>query len=241
MKRHLLAILLFAAATVVNAQEESLKPDAGSFSLEIGFSPFGRGGNPSIYLPMGNLTGILSVSEKFSVRLGLGLSHFSETYDNGIEQNSDDWWGWYKATASQTVFSIAPGFSYSFKGTKRLTPYVGAEFRFITASTKYEEKERNSRYTELNEYEMEGGIFDGSYPFNGYGLNAFSGFNYYFSKNIYLGAEVGIGFLYMQNKKSVIEMDNNNGSISKEETKEKYGITGFNLYANPQIRLGWAF
>ena len=238
MRKYLLVVLIFAGAAVTNAQEESFKPGARKFSVEVGFSPLGMGraSQSSIYLPMGELTGFYAISNKFSVRLGLGASFIAYGYDDGEENK---WWGWNESINSQTVISFAPGFVYSLKGTKRLTPYVGGEYRFITTCSAKIDKNKDDKRKVINGDEVRNPYDNNSFtrPFNGYGANLFTGFNYYFSKNIYVGAEVGLGFMYAQSKKRIVKQTDEDDI----ESKDKYSSAGFALYANPQLRLGWAF
>ena len=240
MKKMLLVMLAIVSASFMNvsAQElEVLKPKAGSFSLEVGFSPLSLGDNgASVHLPMGNLTGIYSISDKWGVRLALGFSSIKGKWDNGEEDEEL----FESNSYTQTVFSFAPGFTYSFKGTRRLAPYIGGEFQFATASNKFDEKSFDYEFTESNRERLYGGSYEGIYPFNAYGVNLITGFNYYFAKNIYLGVEVGLGVQFMQNKKwKTEELDGLDSDT--EESKASSSVFAAALYANPQIRLGWAF
>ena len=246
MKKILLVMLAVVSASFMNvsAQDsEVLKPADGSFSLEVGFSPFNLGDHSSITLPAGKITGIYSIGNGWGVRLGLGLATGSFKYDDsGVDGIGNDW---EKYSASQTAISFAPGFSYSFAGTRRLSPYIGAELVYSTISNKikYEEDGYKASITNvdvedlMDELENEGAnLINVQMPQTGIGANAFAGFNYYFSKNIYVGAEVGLGFTSYNYKDMVVKEDN----ITETESNS-YKASEFKIYANPQIRLGWAF
>jgi len=244
MKKILLVMLTVVSASfmTVSAQDsEVLKPADGSFSLEVGFSPFNLGDNSSISLPSGKLTGIYSIRNGWGVRLGVGLATASFKYDDSNVDGIGNYWE--KASVSQSAISFAPGFSYSFAGTRRLTPYIGAELVFSTVSNKlkYEEDGYKESVTNLGvedlEDELEGiNFLNIQVPQTGIGANAFAGFNYYFSKNIYIGAEVGLGFTSYNFKDMKIQENN-----FKETISSPYKSSEFKIYANPQIRLGWAF
>ena len=98
-------------------------------------------------------------------------------------------------------FSLVPGVVYSFAGTEKLTPYVGGELVFGAGKTK---------------------VGDNDAKTSNFGVQAFTGMNYYLSKNLYAGVEFGIGFNYKK---------------AADDTKS----TNFAPYAVPAIRLGWAF
>lgn len=188
-----LAASLFAAA-YANAQEEAtqpasadVKPDEGTFSLEVGFCPFQSN---SVSLQNGRLMGIYSINENWSVRAGLGFEATSDTDANDVESES-------------RTISFTPGAFYSFEGTDKMTPYLGGELGFY--STKAETDGKTTK------------------DILGIGIAAFTGMNYYFSKNIYVGVEVGAGFYH--------EKDDKNDESGNE----------FKIYAQPSVRLGWAF
>ena len=241
MKKILFIMLAIASASFMNvsAQElEVLKPKAGSFSLEVGFSPLSLGdNNASVHLPMGNLTGIYSITDKWGVRLALGFSSTKEKWDNG-EEDKDLY---ESRTYTQSVFSFAPGFTYSFKGTRRLAPYIGGEFMFATAANKRTWEVDRSESIRINGQMLGGdGYYNGRRPFNAYGVNFITGFNYYVAKNIYLGVEVGLGAQGLKVKKWETKEIEDNVTVSEKEESSNSGLE-ISLYANPQIRLGWAF
>ena len=241
MKKILLITLAIASVFAVktNAQEqESFKPQAGSFSLEVGFSPLSLAGdNSSVHLPMGNLTGVYSVSDKWGVRLALGISSRKSKLDNCEKEPEKQ----MVSTLTQTIFSFAPGFTYSFKGTPKLAPYAGGEFMFATTANKWGLETYEYERINTNGQMMTGGDFyNASRPFNAYGVNLITGFNYYMAKNIYLGIEVGLGAQYTRLKKAEVAEIRDNITVSEKE-KATDSRVGVSLYANPLLRLGWAF
>ncbi len=190
MKKALfLAASLFVAA-FANAQEENaanagVKPESGSFSVEVGFCPFQ---SESVNLENGRLNAAYSINDNWSVRAGLGFG--ASTTDNGVE-------------TKKNTFSFAPGVVYGFAGTEKITPYVGGELVLRKSSEKVADKKTSD-------------IF-------GFGVQAFTGMNYYFTKNAYVGVEFGIGF----------------NSQKDDESDAK--SSEFKAYAQPAVRLGWAF
>lgn len=105
--------------------------------------------------------------------------------------------------AHDNTFSFAPGVVYSFEGTPKFNPYVGGELIFRTTKSEVEDQVTNHK--------------------TGFGVQAFTGMNYYFSQNLYVGVEFGLGFNMTKDK----------------ETDEK--SSNFAPYAQPAVRLGWAF
>jgi hypothetical protein len=221
MKKHLLVLVMtLVSISVINAQE-SYKPEAGSISVEVGFSPFHSNGD-AISLPNGSLTGIYSLSDEIAIRLGLGFARVSESAD---DKNNT------KGSYSETTFLITPGIVYSFAGTAKLAPYIGAQF-LIASEGSYGEIEKSSTTTTGTNVDQNGNRFG----FNKFGIGAFTGFNYYFAKNLYIGAEVGLGYLSTSRKDGEVSQ---NGVATKYEDEYSESTIGF--YATPALRLGWAF
>lgn len=196
-KFFVVAASLLMAAFAANAQEsennansESVKSD-GALTVEVAFNPFASN---AAALENNRLNAIYSFSDNMAVRLGLGFGV------NSSKDKDDN-----KTTT--TAFSFVPGFVYSFDGTNKFTPYVGAEVGIGTGKTK----------TKVGSTTDESGkIFE-------FGVNAFTGMNYYFSKNLYCGVECGIGFGFRKNKDTEV----------KNMTLAPYAV--------PAVRFGWAF
>ncbi len=242
MKKILFAFATFAASMAVSAQEtvvsaqeavvnveetvmvapdQNFKPDEGAFQLEVGIAPLEIN---AVSLQGGQLKGSYSLNENFGVRLGLGFGMNKHTTDSKEEE-------WIKTTESTSRFTIAPGVTYSFDGTNKLTPYVGAEILIATTSNKstYETK---SGYKSVTK--------NAGSPFNTFGFGLFTGFNYYFAKNLFVGVEIGIGVDFENVKNESVEITEN-GTTTTEESKAERDSFHFSAYANPSLRLGWAF
>ena len=234
MKKVLVAVMLIAAVAV-SAQD--FKPGAGKFGLEVQFNGltnfgvinnvveditgFDLGVDGIISLQGGRLVGTYSITDAIGVRLGFGFNSGKVTNDNG--DTGDDL---FKTEQSSSEFSIAPGFVYSFAGTERLTPYVGAEIAFAMASDKFVRTVGTNVTTTEN-----GGV-----AFNKFGFNVFSGFNYYVAKNLYVGAECGLGLASTSHKNTKVTAGG-----SATELKDKNSDFNFGVNVVPALRLGWAF
>jgi hypothetical protein len=195
-----LAVSLFAAVFAANAEESgSVKPAAGKVNVEVGFCPFSNLGG-EVGLENGRLNGGYSINNNISVRAGLGWN-VKSTDDEATDTKTDN-----------RTISFAPGITYSFKGTNKFTPYIGGELIFEAGNDK----------TKVN------GTTTEDLDNRGFGVDAFTGMNYYFSQNLYVGVEFGIGFMY----------------TSKDEDNDgdnAYKTTSFAPYAQPSVRLGWVF
>ncbi|MDR1258940.1 MAG: porin family protein [Tannerellaceae bacterium] len=225
MKKYLIVSALVAVSmTAGMAQESSFKPGAGSLTLEVGFSPFNVDGD-NIQLSDGQIRGIYSVTDNIGFRLGLGVGMISESNDNAMTE--DDW---QQITSSTSRISLSPGIIYNFGGTDRLTPYIGAELNFATMSAKMTIESKNSKSI----------IKNGGDMFSTIGLGVFSGFNYYFARNLYIGAEAGLAF-ESRSLKNMVTETTANGVTTTDEPKDSNSQTVIGMIALPTLRLGWTF
>jgi len=224
MKKYLLGFAMLIATTAVNAQEGSFKPAAGSFNLEVGFNPFtvSQLGQNGFYLQDGQIKAGYAINDNIGVRLGLEFNLLSNKQNNGESGNA-----LIETKNSTSAITFVPGVTYSFAGTNKLTPYVGAEFLFGTTSNTNTVTVGSTKTVTKNY----------SPAFNTFGFDIFSGFNFYFAQNLYIGAEVGLGIKSTSYKKSSVETTGSPKVESKDSNKD----FSFGFYANPSIRLGWAF
>lgn len=107
-----------------------------------------------------------------------------------------------QVTESFAAFTFSPGVEYHFEAEgSKLDPYVAGEILFSIRGNSSSETDREYTQTDaagvqlygedLNiKTDVDGGI--------GIGLNLLGGFNYFFTDKIALGAEYGIGFLYVR-------------------------------------------
>jgi outer membrane protein W len=209
---------------VSRSSDSNFKPEKGQFILEAGFSPLDVEGN-NINLQNGEFRVTYMTSDKLGIRLGLGLNSTSEIDDNG--QTGDEW---ESSTNKATVISFSPGIAYYFEGTERLAPYVGVELNISSLSNNSTVEARDFKQITYNEGDL----------FNQFGGFVFGGFDYYFAKRLYIGAEIGFGFESRSLKNMIIETTAN-GKTETMEPKNKVESTSFGTRFNPSLRLGWVF
>ncbi len=199
------------ASFAVNAQEQQeqpqqeattesnsggeIKAEEGSFSMEVGFIPFG---SAPIELEGGQLRGVYSLTENWKLTLGLGFG--VHTYEIDGEST----------TASN--YSIAPGVAYEFEGTDRLAPFVGGKLLVAAFNNSDDNEEETSEPSRVS-----------------FGFDIVTGFNYYFAEQLYIGAEIGIGF-------KATSYDDDETASGKDESSAE-----FETFACPSLILGWTF
>lgn len=228
MKKVILAISAVTMAVVANAQEfTSYKPYEGNVTTEMGLT----GGifNSEIKLAEGALLrGRYFLTEHSAIRVGLNVT------SSGTKENF-----WKDSTSTKGVLNertssvmINVGYEKHFKGTNRLSPYVGGDVLFGFSS----EKEKGTN-TDGNAY-FNNYNYDEKTSNMSWGLRAVVGADYYFAKNVYLGVEAGLGFINTIQGKTKISTQIGNNS-SNTEIKSPGSSFNFNPSIVTGVRLGF--
>ena len=195
--------------TYANAQKQV----GGDKNFEFTFAPLG--GNPiginGIRLRSfnGDGTGAL--------RLGLFIGGTTEktvnTQPGGIPLPDPEDQSPELLDISKTFdFSIRPGYEKHFDGTDRLSPYIGGEIFFgmgsETLTREFHSPNDTDNLDDFVTWEI-----TRKQGHSTIGLNILAGFDFYFSDNIYLGAEMGFGFASTTLKDRETEVSDNEAFI----------------------------
>lgn len=136
---------------------------------------------------------------------------------------------------TESGFAIAPGFEKHIQGTKRLSPYWGAEI--LLGVNDYEYNLTNSKdgqtFTDKANFKS---ATQGAYVG---GINLIFGADYYVAKSIFIGAELGYGYKIQSFGENVVSSFD--GTKTDSRTVPMGSEKGLALFANPGIRLGIIF
>lgn len=197
------------------------KQEANNLTLEMELTPLG-----SEPLKITSLRARYFTSDKVAYRLGvfLGGNRNPSTSISGETE--------LESVNSSFDLILRPGIEKHFEGTKHLSPYIGGELYLgLGMSTSKSETlwGVNEIMTTTNKTR------EGSF-----GLNLLSGADFYITSKVYLGIEMGFGFLREGRGKSSTNYDNPDDP-AKENTNEKGNSSSFNWGPNYQgsIRLGY--
>ncbi|MEI8204011.1 MAG: hypothetical protein WCH34_13405 [Bacteroidota bacterium] len=232
--------IVLCAVTFVNAQD--FKPSSG-LTMEVNFLP----ANTTTPISINELKGRYFFNERMALRLGLLINMANHTWDNqyGVGGTAPIVVEEYKN--KYFVFGITPGFELHVGDMERFSPYFGAELglRFASSSASI----TNYGGTSGDKIELSGAniasIAGTTINYNNIGattisFNLLTGFDFYISKHLYMGAEIGLGFSSISNKD--IELTRTIAGVSTTVTDplgDKF--TNLGVVFNPAIRLGWAF
>ncbi|QMU30744.1 hypothetical protein [Adhaeribacter radiodurans] len=255
MKKALMLLVLVATFTsFAHAQGKSdstqtRKPQAGNFTTELTLGLFttnyfnnynGSYGYQNNVFSLGNILsqirGRYFYQNNKAFRLSFNYEHNSN--NNAYSNN-------YKSTRSGNTFTINPGLEKHFKGTSRLSPYIGTELALtagryhenltdINTSDKIEVRKGWYNYAASNNYD-EGYLY--ARNFNAVGLRGLVGLDYYVLTRFYLGLEFGYSVSYSKYKDVKIVQQ----EPATDVTFKGYSSWNSGAYANSGIRAGFVF
>ncbi len=201
----------------------SQKQDQGDIPIELEFSPLGA--NP---LKISSIRARYFLKENLAFRMGLfagGSRKPSFTEVNNVELAN---------VARGFNLNLRPGIEKHFNGTERLSPYYGGELSFtykkdVTAAESIWSSNADQIKTQKSISSK-----------STIGLNVFSGADFYITKKLFLGVELGFGFQYEGRGKTSVKWKNPESS-SDTDTKEAGNSSNLQWGPNYQgtIRLGY--
>ena len=224
---------------------EDLKAEEGDVTVEVNFTPFG--GTP---ISISYIRGRYFLSDNLALRVGLTFSLQNQSIPSNSQASGTTPAISYTGGGSVVTWGILPGIEYHFEGTRRLSPFIGAQLDLLV---------RNSGYTlttspsggNATTYTSVGGVpTDLTNPstssvdntktnyFNP-GLSALVGCDFYFSKHIYMGTEFGLGFSVQTTGN--VTVTNTTTSATTATTINGAASFGIAPVYNSAIRVGFVF
>ena len=201
----------------------------GSFGIEVNVDPFGAGANQSILSTNGLKFRYFPI-EKLAVRGVFGFSMGSTT-DHYTSYAVE-----YEGKGSVTNFGVVPGIEYHLVKFEKGAVYAGVECGFAIQNASY--KETNDDDDSNFMLVLTG--YDGNENRSNTTLSIgiFTGVDYYLTKNLYVGAELGLRYNSTKDKDVLMEL--NAGGQFVEDVYEKHPKSE-RLGFVPTLRFGWTF
>ena len=234
MRTTFVALALSALALSASAQEMAatadgteLKPGAGANNLEVQFTPLGGSPISIAGIRYRHFTSPLSA---FRANMYVGYSRTAQVTQDEDTKNGNDKKELNKYNSTFDL-GIRPGIERHFTGTRRLSPYVGAELDLFY------------RYTrETSEFQVGSDVKEemtkNKDGFFRVGVNAVAGFDFYIAKHIYLGAELGFGIAYKRASTKVVVPSEGDQVETRDGSKNE---VNFGPNVVQAIRLGFIF
>lgn len=218
-------LLLFVVSfisTYFFAQNQN--QDTGSVTLELEFAPLGA--EP---LKINSLRARYFLNEALAIRTSVFMGGNRNTSKSF---NSDSTLTFTNTNGAYDL-AIRPGIERHFALSSRLSSYVGAEVFYGYNSSRSKNQSPNADNSVMTTSQIQAS--------SSFGINALSGTDFYFSEKIYLGVELGFGFLYNGRTVSKTKYNNPDPSSNLESTASKGNTTSLNWGPNYQgtIRIGY--
>lgn len=203
------------------------KQESGSQTIEMEFAPLG-----SEPLKINSFRYRYFTSDNIALRASLFVGGKGTTTYGELEEGATQ----TKSKNSNLDFTFRPGIEKHFDGTDKLSPYVGGELYLGLETTK--DKAESNWSSDPKKIQTETTKTSKST----FGLNALMGVDYYVTDHLYLGAELGFGFLNSGKGKTKITYDNpeSEGTSDSETTGNSSSLDWGPNYQGT-IRLGWVF
>ncbi len=246
MKRITLLTSAFFALFALQAQDSEdgmdKTPSGGEKNLELHLTPFG---NTPISVDGIRFRSFGSGGSS-AIRVNFSLNTSSNTEVTQQEVDSIDQEK-LETTTSSFMLGIAPGYEMHLGSSKSVDPYVGATLPIRLKSTTYEEQRQSgddvetltvSNGTKASGAPAQPGNFNRAGYFS-FGLRLVSGVDYYFAKNIYLGAEFGYGF--ESRSYSDIEFEDTDSDANLPDPQEQGSEFSLGSGAVGELRVGYNF
>jgi hypothetical protein len=247
MKRTLLIMASILATVGSFAQtakidtQKSLKPGIGNLTTELNVNPFN--GQVSLNNSLNQIKFRYFTSPTVALRLGFNISRIDSTYnvDNPYGTNSY----FDNDSKKSTTVGFNLGIEKHFTGTKRLSPYIGADLSITDRSSSENISNNQSTTTVTNAwyysyYNNNTLITQIQQPgYTRYGLNLFTGFDFYIARHFFFGYEFNYNISKTNWKDVSVTTTPSTGATTNASTKNSNFTFGPSLING--IRLGYSF
>lgn len=242
MKNLYLSLALSVLAIMPAFSQDTLKITRGKFSTELNVNPFV--GELSLNNAIKQIKFRYFTSDLSALRVAFTYNtnnrHTEETnpYGSNSFTNIND--------KKATTVGLNVGYEKHFRGTKRLSPYIGIELGIANKSSSHTLTVNEGETKVKGAWMVPIGYDAQSYEeraFFSYGLNLLTGFDFYIAQHFYLGYELGFGFTNIKYKDIDVSRLYTSGSPTfgniDIQRDDKDFILGPNLVNG--IRLGFVF
>ena len=224
---------LLVGAVVLSSVAMAQKPAAADAPFSIEGQASGLS-NLSFVAP--SIRARYFVADNIAVRLTLGINSTTTT-DNFYENEQDNSGAAGTYETKNGNWNLGLGAEYHFTGTDKLSPYVGLDI--LLGGGKNTTDGANSDGTSYVADYSENSEFKNS----GFGVNLVAGTDYYFAENLYVGFELGWGWMSMTDKEGTSSVTSGGVTVTNTSNESKTSMLMNNDGSNftGLLRLGWRF
>ncbi|MCL7987927.1 hypothetical protein M8998_08250 [Sphingobacterium sp. lm-10] len=224
----------------------SLKAKKGNFLTELNVNPFKA--NLSLNNSLNQIKGRYFIKDDLALRLGVSVNVVDSTGSYGSPYGSQSYFISTSTKQSSTDFNF--GIEKHFRGTNRLSPYIGVDVSWGR------QRSRNNVTTNASTVDVKNGYLElmPVYDNNGYGNHftltpdgytrfgamAIAGFDFYMAKSFFVGYEFNLGYSNFKYKTPEVTGlgDDSRGIFNSISNKS---VTSFKPSLMNGIRIGYTF
>ncbi len=231
-------ILIFAIMLIPIAAftQDSLKFMPNAWATEVNVNLLN--GNISLNSSLNQIKIRKFVSSSLAYRLAFNFKNINQSSESNLTNPYYSIKTSYKRQTFENNINL--GFEKHYNGTKRLSPYIGAELSFSIKKSSQDIEENNLK-TEVSgcwyDYSCSGywcSIVTTERGYNSLGINIVSGVDFYVSKNLFVGFEFLYGISYKVYQDIIVK-----GEMSLPNLKESDFGYGSNVLNG--LRIGYIF
>ncbi len=235
------ASLTSLAQTTKIDSEKSLKPTTRNLTTELNVNPFN--GQISLNNSLNQIKFRYFTSPTVALRLGFNVSRIDSVNNASNPYGTNSYFSNDEKKA--TTIGVNLGVEKHFTGTRRLSPYIGADFSISERSSGEVIANNQSTTTVTNAwyytyYNNGTTITQIQQPgYTRYGLNLFTGFDFYIARHFFFGYEFDYNISSTKWKQICIVTTPsgiNTGNATNKNTSTTFGPSLIN-----GIRLGYSF
>ncbi|MCE2997239.1 MAG: hypothetical protein ACK5RG_11685 [Cyclobacteriaceae bacterium] len=195
------------------------KPNPKNLTLEVNFNPFSSSPVSINYLRFRKF-----VTDRTAWRLSGTIGYKNQNLIEYVTQYTFD-------------INLRPGYEWHFKGTERLSPYIGFDVDFALKASGFTDKRS------IQQNQGPNSSISGAWDVNGtergftrFGSNLILGLDYYVIKKLYVGLEVGWGFQLVSSHDIVVTPRS-----ASNQTISGGSVFQIGTNYNSAVRLGFVF
>ncbi|MFI5158366.1 MAG: hypothetical protein ACHQF4_05845 [Sphingobacteriales bacterium] len=230
----------FAQTTKVDTQK-SLKPGIGNLTTELNVNPFN--GQLSLNNSLNQIKFRYFTTPTVALRAGINVSRIDSAYSVNNAYGTNSFFD--NDTKKSTTIGINLGIEKHYVGTRRLSPYIGADLSITNRSSSETISNNQSTTTVTNawyySYVNNNTVFTQIQQpgYTRFGLNLFTGFDFYIARHFFFGYEFDYSISKTNWKEVSVITTPSTGSTNNGTTKNSTSTFGPSLING--IRLGYSF
>ncbi|HTD41550.1 MAG TPA: hypothetical protein VK671_13065 [Mucilaginibacter sp.] len=231
----------FAQTTKIDSAND-LKPNAKSFTTELNVNPLK--GQVNLNNSLNQIKFRYFTSPTVALRLGFNISRIDSVNNVNNPYGTNSFFD--NDEKKSTTIGVNLGIEKHFLGTKRLSPYIGADLSITNKSSGETLSNNQSTTTVTNawyySYYSNNTLITQTQQngYTRYGLNLFTGFDFYIARHFFFGYEFNYSISKTNWKEvSIITTPSTGTNTTNPSTKNSNLTFGPSLING--IRLGYSF